>query len=137
MPDALNVTFLASGQTTNLLSARFFWFCCPAFLVVPLLRGLAFTRVVFGLATPGGRVNIDSCDPVRPNLPDWNGERAVSCLNRVTWLSPLPLEEDDAQLFARFCTLRIRQLNSLDFSTVRPTSPLRYLPIVRNSESFS
>jgi hypothetical protein len=38
-------------------------------------------------------MNINSRYPVRHNPPDWNGERAVSCLNRVTWLSPLPKEE--------------------------------------------
>ena len=47
----------------------------------------------------------------------------VSCSTRVTWLSP-SLGRDDAQLFAQSRTLRIRQLNSLNFSTVWPTSPL-------------
>src|SRR5579864_7271292 len=65
-----------------------------------LLPNCRRSRIVFPFGRNIGHhhgqhllMNIDSRYLVRHNPPDWNGERAVSYLNRVTWLSPLPPEE--------------------------------------------
>lgn len=52
----------------------------------------------------------------------------ISYITRVTWLL-LSWRKNNAQLFAQFRTLRIRRLNSLNFSTVWPTSPFLALPL--------
>ena len=50
----------------------------------------------------------------------------ASYLNQGHRLSPLPQEEtDNAQLFAQSRTLRIRHVDSLDFSIEDSISPLR------------
>src|SRR5947207_993949 len=60
-------------------------------------------------------------------------ERRACCgyLNQGHGLSPLPQwEDDDAQLFAQSSTLRIRQLDGLNLSTLLATSPLRAVDIL-------
>jgi hypothetical protein len=60
-------------------------------------------------------------------------ERRACCgyLDQARGLSPLPQGKDnDAQLFAQTCTLRIRQVNSFDFSIVRSTSQPRTVAIL-------
>jgi hypothetical protein len=63
-----------------------------------------------------------------------SGERAAITLTSLAGYLPLPKGSNDAQLFAQSRTLRIRQLNSLDFSNEIPTSPLQAGPILPNSE---
>src|ERR1700756_5298990 len=77
-------------------------------------------------------MNIDTRYPVRHNVPPGR-ERRACCgyLNQGRGLSPLPPGEDnDAQLFAQSRTLRIRQINGLDFSIEISTSPLQAVAIL-------
>src|SRR5712664_3757223 len=80
-------------------------------------------------------VNIDSRYPVRHRLLlAGSGERAAITLTRVTGYRRSPGEDNDAQLFAQTRTLRIRQSDSLDFSNVVTTSPLRTVAILPRSD---
>jgi hypothetical protein len=63
-----------------------------------------------------------------------SGERAAITLTRVTGYRRSPGEDNDAQLFAQTRTLRIRQSDSLDFSNVVTTSPLRTVAILPRSD---
>ena len=65
-------------------------------------------------------MHVDSRYPIRHNVSSWR-ERRACCefLNRDHRLSPLPQNgRDNAQLFTQPRTLRIRQKNSFNFSTV-------------------
>src|SRR6266446_3637927 len=77
-------------------------------------------------------MNVDSRYPVRHNVSSWRERRACcDVLKQGHRLSPLPQEgRDNAQLFAQPRTLRIRQIDSLNFSTETSISPLRACPIL-------
>ena len=47
------------------------------------------------------------------------------CLHSLTWLSTLPWERIDAQLFMQISMLRIKQVDGFDISTVLTISPSR------------
>src|SRR4029077_3905211 len=61
-------------------------------------------------------------------------ERAADTLTRLAGYRRSPGEDNNAQLFAQSRTLRIRQVNSFDFSTVSSTSPLRAVAILPLSD---
>src|SRR5438034_8260656 len=85
-------------------------------------------------------MDIDSRYPVRHKLLlARSGERAAVTLTRVAGYRRSPREDNDAQLFAQTRTLRIRQRNSVDFSNVASTSPLRTVAILplRNFHKIS
>src|SRR5260221_8856986 len=72
----------------------------------------------------------------RTSLPPGR-ERRACCgyLNQGRGLTSLPPGEDnDAQLFAQSRTLRIRQINGLDFSIEISTSPLQAITILPQSD---
>ena len=81
-------------------------------------------------------VDIDSRYSVGHQLPPGR-ERRACCgyFNQGRGLSPLPPGEDnDAQLFAQSRTLRIRQINGLEFSIEISTSPLQAVAILPPSD---
>jgi hypothetical protein len=72
-----------------------------------------------------------------PYFSSWRERRACyEFLKQGHRLSPLPKEgRDNAQLFAQPRTLRIRQIDSLNFSTETSISPLRAFPILHSTRS--
>jgi hypothetical protein len=69
-------------------------------------------------------------------LPPGRERRACcACFNQGRGLSPLaPGEDNDAQLFAQSRTLRIRQINGLEFSLEISTSALQAVAILPPSD---
>src|SRR5450756_2200881 len=73
-------------------------------------------------------MNIDSRYPVGHKLLLAGAESVPQVTStRVAGCRRSHRRRDNAQLFAQSRTLRIRQANSLDFSTAGSTSPLRTL----------
>jgi hypothetical protein len=89
------------------------------------------------LPQPTSFYALDSRYLIRHNVPpSRSGERAASSLTRVTGYRRSPHDgTDNAQLFTQPRTLRIKQENSLNFSTVGSISPLRACPILHSTPS--
>src|SRR5215472_16094018 len=69
-------------------------------------------------------MNVDSRHVVRHNVPPGrSGERAATALSRVTGYRRSTKRRGNAQLFAQPRTLRIRHIDSFNFSTEASISP--------------
>jgi len=71
--------------------------------------------------------NVNSRNPVSHTLlPAGSGERAAGYIKQGRRLSPFPTQGVTTPIYLlNQCTLRIRQIDSLNFSTVSAISPLR------------
>ena len=84
-------------------------------------------------------VNVNCCDSIGHHASPWPKRRACQRYipGRVTWLSPLPRGRPTTPNYSRRARmLLIKQINDLDFFTVRPTLPLPPLPRCQFFMSF-